>query len=246
MECDPTLSEDVAQLARPWLRERLLQLVMAVPPSWKVTFPAGAPAPGLLAVTVAVKVTDCLNTDGLAEELADVVVPYFTVCVSLEEVLPLKFASPPYDALIEWEPTASVLVTNVAWPEPFRVPVPRVLEPSLKVTVPVGVPAPLVLAFTVAVKVTGCPDTDGLIEETTPVVVPGSVVVVVGAAVVVVVVVGAAVVVVGAAVVVVGAAVVVVGAAVVVVGGFVVDVLVVVVVVLELVVVLLVLVLVEL
>jgi len=82
-----------------------------------------------------------------------------------------------------------VLVTNVAWPEAFRVPVPRVLGPSLKVTVPVGVPAPLVLAFTVAVKVTGCPDTDGLIEETTPVVVPGSVVVVVGAAVVVVVVV---------------------------------------------------------
>src|SRR6266571_4594494 len=189
MECDPTLSEDVAQLARPWLRVRLLQLVMAVPPSLKVTFPVGVPEPGLLAVTVAVKVTDCPNTDGLAEELADVVVPYFTVCVSLEEVLPLKFASPPYDALIEWEPTASVLVTNVAWPEPFRVPVPRVLEPSLKVTVPVGVPAPLVFAFTVAVKVTGCPDTDGLIEETTPVVVPGSVVVVVGAAVVVVVVV---------------------------------------------------------
>ena len=158
--------------------------------------------------------------------------------------------------MIGCEPTASVLVTNVAWPEAFRVPVPRVLGPSLKVTVPVGVPAPLVLAFTVAVKVTGCPDTDGLIEETTPVVVPGSVVVVVDAALVVVVVVGAAVVVVGAAVVVVvvGVAVVVVGAAVVVVGGFVVDVLVVedvvvvvvVVVVLELVVVLLVLVLVEL
>ena len=125
-----------------------------------------------------------------------------------------------------------MLVTNVAWPEAFRVPVPRVLGPSLKVTVPVGVPAPLVLAFTVAVKVTGCPDTEGLAEEVTPVVVPGSVVVVVDAAVVVVVVVGAAVVVVGAAVVVVG--------------GFVVDVLVVVVVVLELVVVLLVLVLVEL
>ena len=91
--------------------------------------------------------------------------------------------------MIGCEPTASVLVTNVAWPEAFRVPVPRVLGPSLKVTVPVGVPAPLVLAFTVAVKVTGCPDTDGLIEETTPVVVPGSVVVVVGVAVVVVVVV---------------------------------------------------------
>ena len=86
--------------------------------------------------------------------------------------------------MIGCEPTASVLVTNVAWPEAFRVPVPRVLGPSLKVTVPVGVPAPLVFAFTVAVKVTRCPDTDGLIEETTPVVVPGSVVVVVGAAVV--------------------------------------------------------------
>src|SRR2546422_6530016 len=173
MECDPTLSEDVAQLARPWLRERLLQLVMAVPPSWKVTFPAGVPAPGLLAVTVAVKVTDCLNTDGLTEELADVVVPYFTVCVSLEEVLPLKFASPPYDALIEWEPTASVLVTNVAWPEPFRVPVPRVLEPSLKVTVPVGVPAAGRVPLPVPAKVTRRRDSDRVIEELAPRVVPG-------------------------------------------------------------------------
>src|SRR5439155_2654305 len=131
--------------------------------------------------TVAVNVTDCPNTDGLAEELADVVVPYFTVCVSLGDVLALKFASPPYDALIEWEPTASVLVTNVAWPEPFRVPVPRVLEPSLKVTVPVGVPAPGLLAVTVAVKVTDCPDSDGLAEELTDVVVPASVDVMVGA-----------------------------------------------------------------
>src|SRR5207248_1550708 len=110
MECDPTLSEDVAQLARPWLRERLLQLVMAVPPSWKVTFPAGVPAPGLLAVTVAVgvpapgllavtvavKVTDCPDSDGLAEELTSVVVlAFFTVWVSVLEVLPLKVALPP-------------------------------------------------------------------------------------------------------------------------------------------------------
>src|SRR5437773_1866632 len=214
MECDPTLSEDVAQLARPWLRVRLLQLVMAVPPSRKVTLPAGVPAPGLLAVTVAVKVTDCPDTDGLAEELTSVVVvAFFTVWVSVLEVLPLKVALPPYDAVIGCEPTASVLVTNVAWPEAFRVPVPRVVGPSLNVTVPVGVPAPLVFAFTVAVKVTGCPDTDGLIEETTPVVVPGSVVVVVGAAVVDVVVVLVDVVVVGRAgvVVVVGAGVVVVG-----------------------------------
>ncbi len=73
--------------------------------------------------------------------------------------------------MIEWEPTASVLVVNMAWPALSRVPVPRMVEPSLKVTVPVGVPAPGLLAVTVAVKVTDCPDSDGLAEELTSVVV---------------------------------------------------------------------------
>ena len=50
-------------------------------------------------------------------------------------------------------------------------PVPSVLLPSLKVTVPVGVPEPGVLAVTVAVKVTDWPDLEGLSEETTIVVV---------------------------------------------------------------------------
>src|SRR5947208_12873893 len=172
MECDPTLSDDVVQLAWPLVRLRLLQLVMAVSPSLKVTFPDGVPVPGLFAVTVAVNFPDCPNTDGFNEELTDVVVPYFTVCVSLGGVLPLKFASPPYDAVAGWEPTASVLVTNVAWPEPSRVPVPRMLEASLKVTVPVAVPAPGLFAVTVAVKVTACPDTEGWAEEVTNVVVP--------------------------------------------------------------------------
>src|SRR5437870_11198399 len=84
---------------------------------------------------------------------------------------------------------------NLAWLELFRVAVPRVLGPSLKVTVPVGVPAPGLFAFTVAVKVTACPDTEWRSEEVRPVVVPGSVVVVVDVDVVVeVVVVGAVVV----------------------------------------------------
>jgi len=62
----------------------------------KVTVPVGMPPPGLFAVTVAVKVTDCPDADGLAEELTDVVVPaFFTVWVSVLEVLPLKVASPP-------------------------------------------------------------------------------------------------------------------------------------------------------
>src|SRR5438034_6780092 len=110
MECDPTLSEDVAQLARPWLRVRLLQLVMAVPPSRKVTLPAGVPAPGLLAVTVAVKVTDCLNTDGLAEELAHVVVPCCAVRVSGAAVLMVVIGSLPSDEGVEWGLTATVVV----------------------------------------------------------------------------------------------------------------------------------------
>ena len=73
--------------------------------------------------------------------------------------------------MIEWEATASGLVTNMAWPELSRVPVPRVFAPSLKVTVPVGMPVPGLFAVTVAVKVTDCPDTDGLAEELTNVVV---------------------------------------------------------------------------
>src|SRR5204863_2199820 len=173
-------SASVAGTAVAWPGPCRVPVPRVLAPSLKVTVPVGVPAPGLLAVTVAVKVTDCPDSDGLAEELTSVaVLAFFTVWVSVLEVLPLKVALPPYDAVIGCAPTASVLVTNVAWPEPSRVPVPSALGPSLKVTVPVGMPAPAVLAFTVAVKVTGCPDTEGLAEEVTPVVVPGIVAVVV-------------------------------------------------------------------
>lgn len=53
-------------------------------------------------------------------------------------------------------------MVNVACPLAFRVPVPRVVDPSMKVAVPVGVPTPVV---TVAVKVTDWPKVDGLGEE---------------------------------------------------------------------------------
>ncbi len=45
--------------------------------------------------------------------------------------------SPPYTAVIEWSATASAEVANVALPE-LIVPVPSVVDPSLKVTVPVA------------------------------------------------------------------------------------------------------------
>ena len=57
-------------------------------------------------------------------------------------------------------PADKALVVSVAEPE-ARVTVAKAVEPSRKVTVPVGVPEPEAGA-TVAVKVTELPETDGL------------------------------------------------------------------------------------
>ena len=46
---------------------------------------------------------------------------------------------------------------------PLTVPVPKVTDPFLKVTVPVGVPVPV--CAIVAVKVTDCPNSEGFKEE---------------------------------------------------------------------------------
>lgn len=74
--------------------------------------------------------------------------------------------------MIECEATDSVEVVKVAWPVPSSVGVPRVVFPSLNVTVPVGMPLPGELAVTAAVKVTDWLNTEGLPEELTVVVVP--------------------------------------------------------------------------
>src|SRR4051794_37481470 len=60
-----------------------------------------------------------------------------------------------------WLPASRADVLKVAVP-PLSVPVPRELDPSLKVTDPVGVPAPGATAPTVAVKVTDWPKVEGL------------------------------------------------------------------------------------
>lgn len=65
---------------------------------------------------------------------------------------------------MEWLPTLSAPVLNEAIP-PTNVTVLRLVAPSLKVTVPVGVP--VVLDFTVAFKVTDCPNEDGFTEDVT-------------------------------------------------------------------------------
>ena len=65
--------------------------------------------------------------------------------------------------MILFEPTASDARDKVATPD-ARVPVPMVVEPFLKVTVPEAVPAPGAVAATVAVKVTDSPKTEGVVE----------------------------------------------------------------------------------
>ena len=114
-------------------------------------------------VTLAVNVTEWSNADGLSEELTVVEVPaLFTVCVSADEVMPLKSLDPPYTAVILLDPPGTAEVVSLAI-LPLSVPDPRVVAPSLKVTVPVGVPPDEV---TVAVKVTAVPYVDGFKDET--------------------------------------------------------------------------------
>ena len=55
----------------------------------------------------------------------------------------------------------------MACPEVMVTVAARVAEPSVKVMVPVGVPAPGATALTVAVKVTAWPKTDGSAVELT-------------------------------------------------------------------------------
>jgi hypothetical protein len=52
---------------------------------------------------------------------------------------------------------------------PERSPLPSVVVPSAKVTVPVGVPAPGARAPTLAVRTTGCPKTAGFALGVSPV-----------------------------------------------------------------------------
>jgi hypothetical protein len=141
-------------------------------PFFNVTVPVGRPLPGAVAVTVAVKVTGWLNTDGLAEELTAVVVADLFTTWGEALSLPLLLAHPvpPVKvAVMVWLPAANADVLKAAWPEPstgtFEV---RTLLPSVKVTVPTGTPPPEV---TLAVKVTECPNVDGLGDELTVVVV---------------------------------------------------------------------------
>ena len=90
--------------------------------------------PGFDAVTV--------TLEGVAESVKLPVAAVMLIETAVE-VDPAKVASPPYCAVIECVPAASVEVAKVAEPEPFSVPGPSVVAPSRNITVPVGTFVPL-------------------------------------------------------------------------------------------------------
>jgi hypothetical protein len=83
----------VAKVADPALNVPVPSVVV---PSLNVTVPLGVPAAGADAETVAVKVTDWPEPEGLAELTTAVALfPLFTVWLSTDEVLAVKFVSAP-------------------------------------------------------------------------------------------------------------------------------------------------------
>src|SRR5690349_4101253 len=96
-----------------------------------------------------------------------------TTWVRVGEVLVVKLVSPAYVAVTGWVPTAKELVElDDALPPDSVTGLPKA-EPSTKNwTCPVGVPAPGATGPTVAVKLTGWPNGEGLVDEVTVVVVP--------------------------------------------------------------------------
>ena len=131
------------------------------------TVPVGVLAPGAVMLMVAVNVTLWLEIDGLAEETSTVLVlALLTICVMAVELLAVKFASPPKEAVMIWLPTAKlelVKLAVVAPPLVLSAPWPMLVPPSEKITTPVGLTEPL--PVTVVVKLTLWPHTDGLTED---------------------------------------------------------------------------------
>jgi hypothetical protein len=66
------VSVEVVSVALPPLKVPVPKMVV---PSLKVTVPVGIPFPGATTFTVAVNVTNCPMTDGVAEETMVTVVP---------------------------------------------------------------------------------------------------------------------------------------------------------------------------
>jgi hypothetical protein len=110
-------------------------------------------------VTVTTAIPACdgvtVTLEGVAESVKLPVAAVMLIDTAVEVDI-AKFASPPYCAVIECMPAANVEVANVAEPEPFNVPGPKVVWPSRNVTVPVGTFVPLA-GVTLAINETLAP-----------------------------------------------------------------------------------------
>jgi hypothetical protein len=154
----PTARVDEVKVAVP--PETVTALARVVAPSVNLTVPVGVPP---AEVMVAVRVMDDPDVDGFAEEVTVVVVdPPVTTCESAVLTLLAKPPVPLKVATIECVPTARAVVAKVALPAETATFDANVVAPSVKVTVPVGVPPVEVM---VAVKVTDDPDADGFADE---------------------------------------------------------------------------------
>lgn len=134
-----------------------------VEPWENVTVPDGVPP---VDVTVAVKLTDWPEFDGFGDDVTVVEVAklVWLICsVSVPLVLFCHPVEPAKLATMEWLPLAREEVLKVATPDvPTATFDARTVGPSVKVTLPTGVPPELV---TEAVKVTICPCVAGFEED---------------------------------------------------------------------------------
>jgi hypothetical protein len=88
---EATASDAMDKVAVPDVR---VPVPMMVEPFLNVTVPPAVPAPGETAATVAVKVTDSPNTEGVVEANAVVVLALFTTWLTAVLVLVTKLESP--------------------------------------------------------------------------------------------------------------------------------------------------------
>ena len=159
--CRPLRRVERDKVAEPFTTDAVPSTLFL--PCLKVTVPVAAPP--YCPVTVATKVTVWPGVEGLGLEVSAVAVPALpTDCNTGEETLAAKILVPAYSAVMLWTPADNAVVAKVACPEPFNTPDPKVIAPSLNVTVPVGVPDPAD-GVTVAVNVTVWPQIEGFSEE---------------------------------------------------------------------------------
>ena len=107
----------------------------AVAPSLNVTEP---PVTGTEKIvdTDAVNVTGSPTVDGFRDDVSTVLVITLVTNWASESLLPRNCSTGMYVATIVWAPSGTALVMSDAWPKPFRLTVPNVVDPSVNVTEP--------------------------------------------------------------------------------------------------------------